>query len=111
MSTTLFLQIVTTDSPVEGINILQKHLKMPDSPLKKKKKRKESNISKSEYVLSSEAYQNMHKASAALKVDKEKERKKKKEEVQRRKLETLHKQKMKMEEKLNKINNVIDGKK
>jgi hypothetical protein len=72
---------------------------------KKKKRRKESNISKCDYVLSSEAYQNQHKAAAALKEKLEAQRKKKKEDVQRRKIEKLQQQKIKMEEKLEKINN------
>jgi hypothetical protein len=63
----LFLQISVmqkTQSPVKGIHFIQKYLKMPDCP-KKKKRRKESNISKCDYVLSSEVYQNQHKATAA----------------------------------------------
>jgi hypothetical protein len=62
-------------------------------------------------VLSSEFYQNQHKATAALKVDLEVKRKKIKKDVQRRRIENLQKQKIKMEERLEKIKNVIDAKK
>jgi hypothetical protein len=55
-------------------------------------------------MISSEEYQNQHKAAAAIKEKLEAQRQKMKEDIQRRKMEKLQKQKVKMEERLEKIN-------